>query len=120
MEVPVLSCVLLRARMFLLLYFDSQTRFAAKEQFEDFSILIKLEPKMKSISFPCVFRNIILGWWCNPGFLHKLQSQHQIGKISSLVFPQIGGLLLAKEQETSTEQETRKKTRNKDKYIKNC
>lgn len=108
MEVPILWCVLLRARMFSFLYFDSQNRFAAKEQFVDFSILIELEPKMKSVSFPCVFRNIILGGWCNPGSPHKLQSQHQISKISSLVFPQIGGLLLAKEQETSTEQETSK------------
>lgn len=59
MEVPILSYVLLRARMFSLLHFDSQNRFAAKEQFVDFSILIELEPQMKSISFPCVFRNII-------------------------------------------------------------
>lgn len=49
MEVPILSYVLLRARMFSLLYFDSQNRFAAKEQFVDFSILIELKQKMKSI-----------------------------------------------------------------------
>lgn len=48
MEVPILSCVLLRARMFLLLYFDSENRSVAKEQFVEFSIfLIEQEPKPK-------------------------------------------------------------------------
>lgn len=45
MEVLILSCVLLRARMFSLLYFDSQNRFAAKEQFVDFSIFNRARAK---------------------------------------------------------------------------
>lgn len=49
------------------------------------------------------------GVWCNPGFPHELQRQQQISKISPLVYPQIGGLLLAKELEASTNQDKIKK-----------
>lgn len=79
MEAPILSCALLRSKMVLLLYFDSQNRFSAKEQFVRLFNFNQTRAKMETYIISLCLQKYSGGGreggdWCNPGFMYKLQN----------------------------------------------